>query len=212
MFWQALKLLLFFFFSCCGFTTASGSIGGMCLPPGNKVLSDNVLVNCKDARYSLDNIFEYMFGGDTSFSGTVLSAIDGQAYTNASKQYASAIVATAPSYIVQATNRNDVHAAIMFAAHCEYKVTARSGGHSYVGSSSCDGSKTPCIQIDVGNINHIKVTQLRPGKKEINVGPGVRLVDLYPVLEKNEIYIPSGQCAGVGVGGHMQTGGEFIRN
>ena len=184
----------------------------MCLPPGNKGLSDNVLVNCEDALSSLDNIFEYLFGGGTYFSGAVLSAINGQAYTDASKQYASAMVATAPSYIVQAMNQADVQATIMFAAHCEYKVTARSGGHSYVGSSSCDGSKTPCIQIDVGNINHIEVTELPTGRKQVNVGPGARLVDLYPVLIENNIYIPAGQCEGVGVGGHMQTGGEFIRN
>jgi len=206
MVWRVHKLLLFFLNG----VFATASVDHICLPAGNKGLSENVSVDCEDALSSLNNITEYLFGGGTSFGGAVLSANNGTAYTDASKQYASARVATTPSYIVQATNQADVQAAIMFATRCEHKVTARSGGHSYMGSSSCDGSKTPCIQIDVGNISHIDVTVLPSGSKQVNVGPGVRLVDLYPVLIDNGIYIPAGECGDVGVGGHMQTGGFGI--
>ncbi|KAL7518124.1 hypothetical protein ACHAWX_002982 [Stephanocyclus meneghinianus] len=208
MFWQAQNLLLFFL--NCVFATASGSIDGICLPAGNKALPVNLSVDCDDAVSSFNRIIASLPGGRNSFGGAVLSAIDGETYTNATKQYASARVVTAPSFIVQATNQSDVQAAIMFAAHCEYKVTARSGGHSYMGSSSCDGSETPCIQIDVGKINHITVNESLTGSKQVKVGPGVRLVDLYSVLIDNDIYIPAGECGGVGVGGHMQTGGFGI--
>ncbi|KAL3797145.1 hypothetical protein HJC23_000483 [Cyclotella cryptica] len=210
MFPHALKQLLFLLI--CGFATviASGSSSDKCVPVGGKGLSDDVPVDCGDAVSSFDSIIERFFGGGASFGGAVLSALDGTAYNDASKQYASARVPTAPSFIVQATNQVDVQAAIMFAVHCEYKVTARSGGHSYIGSSSCDGSEMPCIQIDVGNISHIDVTVLPNGSKQINVGPGVRLDELYPVLIDNDVYIPAGECGGVGVGGHMQTGGFGI--
>jgi hypothetical protein len=186
---------------------AAASVNSICLSAGKKDFSH---IDCKDVSSSLDNIIQNLFGSGISFGGIVLSAIDGEPYTNSSKQYASARVVTAPSYIIQTSNQADVQAAVMFASHCELKVTARSGGHSYVGSSSCDGGKTPCIQIDVGNISHIDVNTLPTGSKQVNVGPGVRLEDLYPVLIDSDVYIPAGECGGVGVGGHMQTGGEFI--
>ncbi|KAL7485911.1 hypothetical protein ACHAW6_011506 [Cyclotella cf. meneghiniana] len=208
MFQHAHNLFLFFLNSA--FATASGSIDSICLRTGNTALSDNVLVNCDDVLSSIETITQ-SFGGSTSFGGAVLSAIDGEAYTHASKQYASAVVATAPSYIVQATKQTDVQAAVMFAAHCEYKVTARSGGHSYIGSSSCDGSQVPCIQIDVGNISHIEVTELPTGSNQVEVGPGVQLVDLYPVLMDNDLYIPAGECGGVGVGGFGHFGRSLGR-
>jgi len=212
MFWQAHKLLLFFL--SCVFATASGSIDGICLPVRQKGLPDSVSVDCEEAVSSFDSIIEYLLGGGTSFGGAVLSTIDGETYTNATKQYTSVRVATRPSYIVQATNQADVQAAIMFAAHCEHKVTARPGGHSYMGSSSCNGSITPCIQIDVGKINHVNIKVYDPttGRKQVKVGPGMCLEDLYPVLIDNGIYIPAGECGGVGVGGHMQMGGKLITN
>ncbi|KAL7518071.1 hypothetical protein ACHAWX_002929, partial [Stephanocyclus meneghinianus] len=208
MFREAHNLLLFFL--NCVFASASGRIDGICLSAGIKASSDNLSVDCDDAVSSFDRIIASLPGGGNSFGGAVLSAMDGETYTNATKQYASARVVTAPSFIVQATNQSDVRAAIIFAAHCEYKVTARSGGHSYMGLSSCDGSETPCIQIDVGKINHIYVNESLTGSKQVSVGPGVRLVDLYPALIDNDVYIPAGECGGVGVGGHMQTGGFGI--
>jgi hypothetical protein len=80
----------------------------------------------------------------------VLCAANGEEYHNASHQFATPRVVTTPSYIVEAMSGDDVQAAIMFANHCDYRVSARSGGHSYMGSSSCDGSETPCIQLTSG--------------------------------------------------------------
>jgi FAD/FMN-containing dehydrogenase len=195
MSWQKSKTFLFFL---CAITVAPGSASNkMCLQSdANQGLPEEVVVNCEDMSSSLKSIMP-------TFGGNVLCAADGEEYHHASHQYASPRVATTPNYIVEAKSGDDVQAAIMFSNHCDYKVTARSGGHSYMGSSSCDGSETPCIQLDVGNIAHLSVSN-----GQINLGPGVRLEDLYPVLIENDIYIPAGECGDIGVGGHMQTGGK----
>jgi FAD/FMN-containing dehydrogenase len=138
-----------------------------------------------------------LLGKGSFFGGNVFTAADGEVYKNATHQYASSVVKTAPSFIVKAMNQADVRSAVMFASACGHKVTARSGGHSYVGSSTCDGSITSCIQLDVGNLNHVDVAL-----PQVHVGPGVKLEDLFSVLAANNVYIPAGECGGVGVGGH----------
>lgn len=153
---------------------------------------------------SLDNIMVNLLGEETSFGGDVYSAGDGKTYKDAALQYASARVTTAPSFIIEATNQAEVQASIIFASACGHKVSTRSGGHSYVGSSSCDGSITSCIQLDVSNLNHVDVTE-----NQVSVGPGVKLDELYPVLIEHNIFLPAGECSRVAVGGHLQTGGTF---
>jgi hypothetical protein len=153
----------------------------------NQVLG-NVYIDCKDVSGSLNSIMVHLSGESDSFSGNVFSAVDGKVYEDSRHQYATASVTTKPSYIVEALNPADVRAAVLFANACEHKVTARSGGHSYVGSSSCDGSVEACIQLDVSNLNAIDVS-----KTQVSVGPGVKLEDLYPVLIANGIFLPSGK-------------------
>ena len=168
-----------------------------CLTPNKSALPEDLPVDCHDMPSSLDTISVYLLGEGTSFGGNVFTATDGKFYEDASHQYASSRVKTSPSFIVEAMNQADVQAAVMFASECGHKVTARSGGHSYVGSSSCDGGITSCIQLDVGNLNHVDVAL-----PQVHVGPGARLEDLYPVLAANNVFLPSGECADVAVGGH----------
>jgi FAD/FMN-containing dehydrogenase len=153
------------------------------------LLPGDVSVDCDDMPASLDNIMVHLFGPGNSFNGNVFSSVDGLDYEEASHQYATARVTTAPSYIVEAMNSADVQAAVLFASACDRKVTTRSGGHSYVGSSSCDGGVTSCIQLDVSNLDTINVVS----DSQIKVGPGVRLFDLYPVLIANDIFLPAGE-------------------
>lgn len=110
-----------------------------CLASNKAVLPEDFPVDCHDMSTSLENILVHLLGEGSSFGGNVFTAADGELYINATHQYASARVRTAPSFIVEAMNQADVQSAVMFASTCGYKVTARSGGHSYVGSSSCDG-------------------------------------------------------------------------
>lgn len=189
------KTLLFFL----GLSASvSGRRDDMCLARGNsknKGLPEDVSVDCDNVPPSLDNITMFLTGSD-SFDGNVFSSsddADAEPYDAAALQYASALVVTKPSYIIEAMNEVDVQATIMFAAHCELKVTARSGGHSLAGSSSCDGDETACIQLDVGNIAHISVSEDDGGVKQVNLGPGVRLENLYPELSANDLQT-GGEC------------------
>jgi hypothetical protein len=38
----------------------------------------------------------------------------------------------------------------------------------------------------------------------------VSLKELYPVLIDNNVFIPAGECGGVGIGGHGQKFGSFV--
>eukprot|EP00755_Sulcionema_specki_P033778 Sspe_Gene.2306::Locus_760_Transcript_1_1_Confidence_1.000_Length_1536::g.2306::m.2306 len=115
-----------------------------------------------------------------------------EGYAAAREQYAysSSPQNIAPSVIVFAAEEGDVVNAVQFARECRYKVVARSGGHQYDGLSSCNGATTPCVQVDVSQLNQTTVEGTT-----VTVGAGARLADLYRTLQAH------------GVGGHMQTGG-----
>ena len=146
-------------------------------------------------------------------SAATSSSPPGAGYDDASKQYASAQidVTLKPSYIVEATTATDVQAAVMFAARCNYDLTPRSGGHGYLGTSSCNGQQpnSPCIQLDVGGLDDIEVLESL-GQKQIRAGPGVILRDLIAACADEGVDVPTGECDTVGLGGHIQTGGKNI--
>ena len=142
------------------------------------------LVDCADMPSSLEKIAADLLGNDpgSSFQGSVLDAGDA-AYEESRKQYATSVVPTFPTHIVRALGAVDVQAAVTFAARCGYSVTTRSGGHSYLGISSCDGSQGPCIQVDVGGLNGIEGVELPGGQgKQLRIGPGAILNDIVEVF------------------------------
>jgi hypothetical protein len=130
------------------------------------------------------------------------------------EQYASPTFPerSSPTVIAQPRTESDVRAVVLYAKQCNYTLKLRSGGHSYLALSSCDASDTHCVQIDMslmnatylvnntddGSINH--ATQLV-------VQPGLKLEGLHDVMNSNNIFLPTGECAKVGLGGHVQTGG-----
>ena len=57
-----------------------------------------------------------------------------------------------PTVLVYCKSELHVQSAVFFARLCGYKVTVRSGGHSYTGSSSCNFGG--CMQLDLGGIRH----------------------------------------------------------
>ena len=102
---------------------APGSVSNMRLHSNaNQGLPEEVSVDCEDMSSSLHSIMLHLSG--SSFGGKVLCAANGEEYHNAPHQFATPRVATTPSYIVEAMSGDDVQAAIMFANHCDYKVSA----------------------------------------------------------------------------------------
>ena len=110
------------------------------------------------------------------------------------------------------------------------KVMGRGGGHQYCGTS-CDNDAL-ILSIDHFNTLEMKEVKLEgvtgpDGKphtvtKEFHVGTGIRLKEMATFFNKggnpdskpakgsNEFFgvtVPHGECPGVGIGGHAQTGG-----
>jgi hypothetical protein len=105
-----------------------------------------------------------------------------------------------PTVLVRCTSEEDVVQAVRFASRCGYKVTARSGGHSYTGASSCNFDR--CMQLDLGPMNATKVPE---GSSQIISQPGIGLLGFAEFTVKHFLSIPHGGCARVGMGGHMQS-------
>ena len=138
------------------------------------------------------------------FTGNVFVPDDGSAYDQASSQFASFNFPERvhPAVIVEAMSEEDVQAAILFANECGYNVISRSGGHSYIGTSSCTGM---CLQIDVKHINHTSIAG-----DYLTAGPGSTLLELADMLVANGMHLPTGECPDVALGGHVQTGGVGV--
>jgi len=100
--------------------------------------------------------------------------------------------------VVYCTEESHVQSAVNFASRCGYKVTVRSGGHSYTASSSC--SSDNCMQLDLTGMNHTSVDG-----NIITTDPGNTLIGLANVTMKYNLSIPHGGCSKVGVGGHYQS-------
>ena len=79
-------------------------------------------------------------------------------------------------------------------------IRVRSGGHDH--EAECTG--TNVVLLDMSRINHVEVSH---NKKFARIGPGIRFKDLTPQLALNEVMIPHGTCATVGVAGFTFGGG-----
>eukprot|EP01061_Rhynchopus_euleeides_P036899 TRINITY_DN6235_c2_g1_i1.p1 TRINITY_DN6235_c2_g1~~TRINITY_DN6235_c2_g1_i1.p1 ORF type:complete len:547 (+),score=143.60 TRINITY_DN6235_c2_g1_i1:72-1712(+) len=149
---------------------------------------------CSNAGYLLQSLTVSNVLSPTDDNYTA-AAMDGYAASSFPERFS-------PSYIVQVARSEDVPTALAIARWCGMRVAIKSGGHSYVGLSSCDSSLGPCMQLDMGRLNSVSWEGDR-----LTVGPGVRLGDLYAVLNDAGRFLPAGMCPAVAVGGHMNTGG-----
>ncbi|PWN23246.1 hypothetical protein BCV69DRAFT_280853 [Microstroma glucosiphilum] len=112
-----------------------------------------------------------------------------------------------PDAIVYPRSAHDVARAI----HCAREngnvpVTARSGGHSFIGLGT--GGEDGHLVVDLKYFNHVDVAR---NGKTANIGPAARLGDVILGLWGNrgelKKAIPHGTCPVVGVGGHALCGG-----
>ncbi|KZL81191.1 fad binding domain-containing protein [Colletotrichum incanum] len=114
-----------------------------------------------------------------------------------------------PDLIVRPKHDEDVVKAVNWARENKVAVAVKSGGHQYSGASSTGGQN---IQIDLSN-TYKDLMILRPkepiaeDKALVYIGVSTNMMDLNKYLKHNKLFVPTGQCAYVGVGGHGQTGG-----
>ena len=107
-----------------------------------------------------------------------------------------------PLGIVQARSAQDVAIAVVFARQRGIQVTARSGGHSFVGASLCNG-----LVIDLSAMNAIVCD---PARELVRVGGGARIGAVRSALyhEGEGQTMTTGSCDSVGISG-LTLGGGF---
>ncbi|GJC86144.1 FAD-linked oxidoreductase DDB_G0289697 [Colletotrichum liriopes] len=139
--------------------------------------------------------------------------LEQQDYTFFNQQYATSTYQKEhdmnPNLIVRPKHDEDVVKAVNWARENKVAVAVKSGGHQYSGASSTGGNN---IQIDLSN-TYKDLMILRPkepiaeDKVLVYIGVSTNMMDLNKYLKHNKLFVPTGQCAYVGVGGHGQTGG-----
>ena len=106
-----------------------------------------------------------------------------------------------PALIALCANVVDVARAVEFARENQLLVALRSGGHSQVGHSVCDGG----IVIDLSGMKQISID---PVHRIARAQAGVLAGELDQATQTCGLATPLGQCPSVGLGG-LSTGGGF---
>lgn len=136
------------------------------------------------------------------------------AYERANKLYATTTYGVErdlnPGEILQPTGIEDIQNAVKYANHSGKSIAVRSGGHQYSGASSTgpDG-----VQLDLKPTFRRPKLDLQLIRDTVNDKVFIRssvswtLSEFYDFLLDNSVFVPTGQCATVCLGGHVQTGG-----
>src|SRR5271154_5083829 len=139
-------------------------------------------------------------GLSTAIGGQVLTPGDGQ-FATAKQVFNTNYNGSTPAAIVAVTSAADVQKAMAFAAAHNLKVAPRSGGHSYVGASTANGTMVLDLRQLPGGINY------HAASGTITVTPATSLYDVHEVLAAAGRGIPTGTCPSVGSAGHALGGG-----
>ncbi len=109
-----------------------------------------------------------------------------------------------PLAIVYCETTEDVQLVYTTAVANNLPVRVRSGGHDHEGE--CSGTDT--IVLDMTRIDHVKLAkQGENGPVYAHIGPGIRFISLTTILAKQDVMIPHGTCATVGIAGFTMGGG-----
>jgi FAD/FMN-containing dehydrogenase len=133
--------------------------------------------------------------------GQVLTPDDGPQFATAKEVFNTNYNGATPAAVVTVTSAADVQKAMAFAAAHNLKVGPRSGGHSYVGGSTANGTMVLDLRQLPGDINYDAATGY------VTVTPATSLYALHQVLAAAGRGIPTGTCPSVGAAGHALGGG-----
>jgi FAD/FMN-containing dehydrogenase len=139
-------------------------------------------------------------GLSTAVGGRVLRPDDPQ-FASAKQVFNTNYNGSTPAAIVTVTSPADVQKAMAFAAAHNLKVAPRSGGHSYIGGSTANGTLVLDLRQLPGGIHYDN------GSGQITVTPATSLLDIHQTLAEAGRGIPTGTCPSVGAGGHALGGG-----
>ena len=140
-------------------------------------------------------------GLSAAIGGQVLRPDSGAHFATAKQVFNSNHNGSTPAAVVTVTSAADVQKAMAFAAANNLKVAPRSGGHSYVGASTANGTMVLDLRQLPGEINYDAATG------HVTVTPATSLYALHQALAAAGRGIPTGICPTVGAAGHALGGG-----
>lgn len=105
-----------------------------------------------------------------------------------------------PAALARILSSRDIATCIAFARDHGLKVTARSGGHSFVGASS----RTGALVIDTRGYASVR---LSPHRSQVTVRAGADLYSVHATIAAHGRSIPTGTCPSVGSAGLTLAGG-----
>jgi len=139
-------------------------------------------------------------GLSTAIGGPVLLPGNG-AFGSAKQVFNTNYNNSMPAAIVTPTSAADVRKAMAFAAANNLEVAPRSGGHSYVGASTANGTMVLDLRQLPGGINYDASTG------QVTVTPATGLYAMHQALAAAGRGVPTGTCPSVGASGHALGGG-----
>jgi FAD/FMN-containing dehydrogenase len=139
-------------------------------------------------------------GLSSALGGKVLLP-DGPQFATAKQVFNTNYNNSTPAAIVTPTSTADVQKAMAFAAAHNLKVAPRSGGHSYTGASTANGTMVLDLRQLPGGINY------DAGSGQVTVPPATSLYAMHEALAGAGRGIPTGTCPSVGSAGHALGGG-----
>ena len=136
------------------------------------------------------------------------------AYNSANDLYATSTYGKErnmnPGEILQPTSIEDIQGVVRYAAEMGKPIAVRTGGHQYSGASSTGPHG---IQLDLmptfrhPNLDLNLVRDTDNDKVYLRSSVSWKLSEIFDFLLRNGIFMPTGQCSTVCLGGHVQTGG-----
>jgi FAD/FMN-containing dehydrogenase len=139
-------------------------------------------------------------GLSSALGGKVLLP-DGPQFATAKQVFNTNYNNSTPAAIVTPASTADVQKAMAFAAAHNLRVAPRSGGHSYTGASTANGTMVLDLRQLPGGINY------DAGSGQVTVTPATSLYAMHEALAGAGRGIPTGTCPSVGSAGHALGGG-----
>ncbi|OBJ11772.1 oxidoreductase [Mycobacterium sp. 1482292.6] len=139
-------------------------------------------------------------GLSTALGGKVVLP-DSPQFAGAKQVFNTNYNGSTPAAVVTPTSAADVQKAMAFAAAHNLKVAPRSGGHSYIGASTANGTMVLDLRQLPGDANYDAATG------QVTVTPATSLYTMHRTLAAAGRGIPTGTCPSVGAAGHALGGG-----
>lgn len=136
----------------------------------------------------------------TAITGPVILPDNGQ-FAAAKQVFNTLYNGSTPAAVVAPKSAAEVQKAMAFASANNLKVAPRSGGHSYVGASTANGTMVLDLRQLPGDIKYDAATG------QVTVTPATGLYPLHQALAAAGRGIPTGICPTVGAAGHALGGG-----